>query len=48
MAWGTERDQPVEVEVRAPLGAFDDMVDLEGAPTTYKFFVNPLSPAFAL
>jgi hypothetical protein len=28
----TERDQPVEIEVRAPLGALDDVVDLEGAP----------------
>jgi hypothetical protein len=29
MARGTERDQPVEVEVRAALGALDDVVDLE-------------------
>ena len=29
MAWGTERHQPVELEVRAPLGALDDVVDLE-------------------
>ncbi len=28
----TERHQPVEIEVRASLGALDDMVDLEGAP----------------
>jgi hypothetical protein len=32
MAWRTERDQAVEIEVRAPLGALDDVVDLEGAP----------------
>ena len=32
MAPGAERDQTVEVEVRAPLGALDDMVHLEGAP----------------
>jgi hypothetical protein len=32
MAWRTERHQPVEIEVRAPLGALDDMVDLESAP----------------
>src|SRR6266404_123055 len=32
MARGAERHQPVEVEVRAPLGALDDVVDLEGAP----------------
>ena len=32
MAPGAERDQTVEVEVRAPLGALDDMVNLEGAP----------------
>jgi hypothetical protein len=31
MAWRTERDQAVEIEVRAPLGALDDVVDLEGA-----------------
>jgi hypothetical protein len=31
MAPGTERHQPVELEVRAPLSALDDMVDLEGA-----------------
>ena len=28
----TERYQPVEIEVRAPLGAVDDVVDLESAP----------------
>jgi hypothetical protein len=32
MAGGTERDQPVEVEVRASLGALDDVVDFESAP----------------
>ena len=32
MAWRAEHHQPVEVEVRAPLGALDDVVDLEGAP----------------
>src|SRR6266852_8478701 len=32
MARRTERHQPVEIEVRAPLGALDDVVDLEGAP----------------
>jgi hypothetical protein len=32
MAQPTERHQPVEIEVRAPLGALDDVVDLEGAP----------------
>ena len=32
MARGTERDQAVEVEVRAALGALDDVVDLERAP----------------
>jgi hypothetical protein len=29
MARRTERHQPVEIEVRAPLGALDDAVDLE-------------------
>jgi len=33
MAGRTERHQPVEIEVRAPLGALD-MVDLQGAPAT--------------
>ncbi len=28
MAWRTKRQQPVEIEVRAPLGALDDVVDL--------------------
>ncbi len=28
----TERHQAVEIEVRAPLGALDDVVDLEGVP----------------
>jgi hypothetical protein len=28
MTWRAERDQPVEIEVRAPLGALDDVVDL--------------------
>jgi hypothetical protein len=32
MAPETECHQAVEVEVRAPLGALDDVVDLEGAP----------------
>ena len=32
MARRTERHQAVEIEVRAPLGALDDVVDLEGAP----------------
>jgi hypothetical protein len=32
VAGRTERHQAVEIEVRAPLGALDDMVDLEGAP----------------
>ena len=32
MTWRTERHQAVEIEVRAPLGALDDVVDLEGAP----------------
>src|SRR5437667_9014034 len=27
-----EGDQPVEVEIRAPLGAFDDMVHVETGP----------------
>jgi hypothetical protein len=31
MAWRAERHQPVEVEVRAPLGALDDVVD-SGTP----------------
>jgi hypothetical protein len=31
-ATGRHHEQPVEIEVRAPLGAVDDMVDLEGAP----------------
>jgi hypothetical protein len=31
MAGRAERHQPVEIEVRAPLGALDDVVDLEGA-----------------
>ena len=30
MAGRTERRQAVEIEVRAPLGALDDVVDLEG------------------
>jgi hypothetical protein len=29
MAGRAERHQPVEIEVRAPLGALDDVVDLE-------------------
>jgi hypothetical protein len=32
MAWRAERHRAVEIEVRAPLGALDDVVDLEGAP----------------
>jgi hypothetical protein len=32
MAGRAERHQAVEVEVRAPLGALDDVVDFEGAP----------------
>ena len=32
MARRAERHQTVEVEVRAPLGALDDVMDLEGAP----------------
>jgi hypothetical protein len=32
MAGRAECDQAVEIEVRAPLGALDDVVDLEGAP----------------
>ena len=32
MAWRTERPHAVEIEVGPPLGAFDDVVDLEGAP----------------
>ncbi len=32
MAGRTEHHQAVEVEVRAPLGALDEVVDLEGAP----------------
>ena len=32
LARRTERHQPIEIEVRAPLGALDDVVDLEGAP----------------
>jgi hypothetical protein len=32
MARRTERHQAVEIKVRAPLGALDDVVDLEGAP----------------
>jgi hypothetical protein len=32
MARRTERDQAVEIEVRATLGALGDVVDLEGAP----------------
>jgi hypothetical protein len=32
MAWRTERHQAVKIEVRTPLGALDDVVDLEGAP----------------
>jgi hypothetical protein len=32
MARRTERHQAVEIEVRAPLGALDDVVDLEDAP----------------
>jgi len=31
MAWRTERRQAVEIEVRAPLGALDDVVDFEAA-----------------
>ena len=29
MAWRAERHRAVEIEVRAPLGAVDDVVDLE-------------------
>jgi len=29
MAWGTERHQAVEIEVRAALGALDDLVDVQ-------------------
>ena len=32
MARRTERHQAVEIEGRAPLGALDDVVELEGAP----------------
>lgn len=32
MARRTERHQPIEIEVGAPLGALDDVVGLEGAP----------------
>jgi hypothetical protein len=32
MAGRAECDQAVEIEVRAPLGALDDVVDLEGVP----------------
>jgi hypothetical protein len=32
MARRTECDQPIEIEVRAPLGPVDDVVDLDGAP----------------
>src|SRR5713226_3257084 len=32
VARGAEHHQAVEIEVRAPLGALDDVVDLEGAP----------------
>jgi hypothetical protein len=32
MAWRTERHQAVEVEVRAPLGALDDVVERVAAP----------------
>jgi hypothetical protein len=31
MARGAERHQAVEVEVRAPLGALDDVLDVEAA-----------------
>jgi hypothetical protein len=33
MAPGTERRQPVEIEVRAPLGALDDVVDVQPGRT---------------
>src|SRR6266851_8169241 len=36
MTWRTERHQAVEIEVRAPLGALDDVVDLEGAPAATR------------
>jgi hypothetical protein len=36
MARRTERHQPVEIEVRAALGALDDVVDFEGAPRGRK------------
>lgn len=32
MARRAERHQAVELEVRAPLGALDDVVDFEGTP----------------
>jgi hypothetical protein len=32
MAPRAERHEAVEIEIRAPLGALDDVVDLEGAP----------------
>ena len=34
MARGTERHQAVEVEVRAPLGALDNVVDLDDPSAT--------------
>jgi hypothetical protein len=33
MAWRAERHQAVEIEVRAPMGALDDVVDPRGRPS---------------
>jgi hypothetical protein len=36
MAGWAERHQPVEIEVRAPLGALDDVGDLAGATGGFR------------
>jgi hypothetical protein len=42
MAGRAERHQAVAIEVRAPLGALDDVVDLEGAPRHHGCALTPL------
>jgi hypothetical protein len=43
MAGRTERHQAVEIEVRAPLGALDDVVDPEGASAASAPQSEPLA-----
>jgi hypothetical protein len=43
MTPGTERHQPVEIEVRAPLGALDDVVDRIGVAIRTSFDLDGAS-----